>query len=69
MEKISKWLKNPSFLKLIMTFMAVLVLISYDLSFIKSVRDPYMGAKDLPIAVANRGKAVEYNKRALTVGD
>ncbi|MDK7327760.1 YhgE/Pip family protein [Lactobacillus mulieris] len=69
MEKVNKWLKNPSFLKLIMISVAVLAPIFYSLSFIKSVWDPYAGAKNLPIAVVNEDKAVKYNKKTLAVGD
>lgn len=69
MEKVSKWLKSKSFLKLIMISVAVLAPIFYSLSFIKSVWNPYAGAKNLPIAVVNKDKAVKYNRKTLAVGN
>ena len=41
----------------------------YTVVFLGSMWDPYGNSGDLPVAVVNRDKAVEYNDKKLDVGD
>lgn len=41
----------------------------YTVVFLGSMWDPYGNSRDLPVAVVNKDKAVEYNDKKLDVGD
>ena len=41
----------------------------YTVVFLGSMWDPYGNSGDLPVAVVNKDKAVEYNDKKLDVGD
>lgn len=41
----------------------------YTVVFLESMWDPYGNSGDLPVAVVNKDKAVEYNDKKLDVGD
>lgn len=69
MKKIKQKLSQHNLVFMIMFAVAILAPVLYSLSFIKSVWDPYAGAKNLPIAVVNNDQAVNYNNRKLAVGD
>lgn len=69
MKKIKQKLSQHNLVFIIMFVVAILAPVLYSLSFIKSVWDPYAGAKNLPIAVVNNDQAVNYNNKKLAVGD
>ena len=69
MKKIKQKLSQHNLVFIIMFAVAILAPVLYSLSFIKSVWDPYAGAKNLPIAVVNNDQAVNYNNKKLAVGD
>ena len=57
--------------RLILLSVLVIMLIPflYSIFFLKSVWDPYGDTKDLPVAVVNQDKAVDYQGKTIAVGD
>lgn len=68
MNKIKLWFSNHKILNVIMIATAILAPILYSLSFVKSMWDPYAGAKNLPVAVVNDDKAVKYQGKEFAIG-
>ncbi len=66
---MKNWMKDHGILTLIMVATAVFAPLLYSLSFVKSMWDPYAGARNLPIAVVNKDQAVTYQKKRFAVGD
>lgn len=69
MNKVKAFFEKRPLATVIMVAVAVLAPLMYSLSFIKSVWDPYGGAKDLPVAVVNNDRPAEYHGQTLRVGD
>lgn len=69
MKKVKQFFAHRPLATVIMVGVAVLAPLMYSLSFIKSVWNPYGGARNLPVAVVNNDRAVEYQGRLLRVGD
>lgn len=69
MNRIQHFFQKRPLAAVIMVAVAVLAPLMYSLSFIKSVWDPYGGAKDLPVAVVNNDRPTEYHGQTLRVGD
>lgn len=66
-EELKKIFSNKI---LILTVVAVSIIpILYAATFLKSIWDPYGQMSNLPVAVVNQDKAVEYNGKQLAVGD
>ena len=61
MNRIQQFFQKRPAAAVIMVAVAVLAPLMYSLSFIKSVWDPYGGAKDLPVAVVNKDQPAEYH--------
>ena len=53
----------------IVFFALILIPSIYTVVFLGSMWDPYGNSGDLPVAVVNKDKAVEYNDKKLDVGD
>lgn len=68
MNRIQQFFQKRPAAAVIMVAVAVLAPLMYSLSFIKSVWDPYGGAKDLPVAVVNNDQPAEYHGQTLRVG-
>jgi len=59
--------KNRMILLSVLVIMLIPFL--YSIFFLKSVWDPYGDTKDLPVAVVNQDKAVDYQGKNIAVGD
>ncbi|KRM71722.1 YhgE/Pip domain-containing protein [Lacticaseibacillus brantae] len=59
--------KNRMILLSVLVIMLIPFL--YSIFFLKSVWDPYGDTKDLPVAVVNQDKAVDYQGKTIAVGD
>ena len=62
-----KILKNPWMIIILIAIITIPAI--YTSVFLGSMWDPYGNSGDLPVAVVNKDKAVEYNDKKLDVGD